>query len=122
MAFTAEEKYKIIRFLGYPANTLKEGSLSYSKILSDRLLSVETAAEAEIRLILDRIIALDEGLATAVDQSGVKRIDDIEFFGGDQGGSKLAELRKERMRLIKELSQLLDINMVSSGSMGNVCV
>lgn len=121
MAFTDEEKYKIIRFLGYPANTLKTDSLSYSKIISDRLLNVETAAEDEIRLIIDRIIALDEGLVTAVDQSGVKRIDDIEFFGASDG-SKLSELRKERSRLIKELAMMLDIRMMSGGSMGNVCV
>lgn len=122
MAFTSEEKYKIIRYLGYPANTLVTTSLSYSKIISDRLLSLEAPAEEEVRSILDRILEIDSGLQSAVSQAGVKRIDDIEFFGAKEGGDKLSELRRERRSLIKELAQLLDIALMSGGSMGNVCI
>ena len=120
MAFTSEEKYKIIRYLGYPANTLVPTSLSYSKIISDRMLSLEAQAEEEVRSILDRIVEIDSGLQSAVSQAGVKRIDDIEFFGSKDGGDKLSELRRERRSLIKELSQLLDIALMGGGSMGNV--
>jgi hypothetical protein len=122
MAFTSEEKYKIIRFLGYPANTLRQGSLSYSKIISDRLLDLESPAEEEVRGILDRLDALDTSLQSGVSQAGVKRIDDIEFFGASEGATKLEELRRERRRLIKELAMLLDICAMTSGSMGDVCV
>ena len=88
MAFTAGEKYKIVRFLGWPANTLVEGTLSYSKIFSDRLLSLATEGEAEVRTILDSLDEVDTALSAAVSQSGVKKIDDIEFFGAADGDRK----------------------------------
>lgn len=122
MAFTESEKYRIIRYLGWPANTLVPTSLSYSKIVSDRLLNVADPAIEEVREMLDRIKALDASRTAAVDSSGVKAIDDIQFFGkGD--GTKLEELLQERKRLIKELSQILDLVSYDGGSsMGNVCI
>ncbi len=122
MAFSSVEKYKIIRYLGYPANTIKSGSTSYSGIIYNRLLSLEEDAEDIVIGIITRLESLDTSLSTAVDQSGIKSIDDIEFFGGEGGGSKLQELRKERTRLIKEISGLVDIPYLSSSSMGNVIV
>ena len=121
MAFTDTEKYKIVRFLGWPANTLVIGTLSYSKIFSDRLLSIAAEAEAEARSIVERIGDLDDALTTSVNQAGIKKIDDIEFFGAADGGTKLDELRKERRRLIRELGSLLDIAVMGGSGMGNVC-
>lgn len=120
MAFTEADKYRIIRYLGWPANTLVSTSLSYSKIVSDRLLSVADPAIEEVRELLDRIKAVDASRTSAVDSSGVKSIDDIEFFGkGD--GTKLEELLKEKKRLVIELSEILDIAVYNrSSSMGNV--
>jgi hypothetical protein len=108
MAFSDEIKMRIIRLLGWPANTLAPGSLSYSKIISDRLLVVLPEAEVEAQDLIDRIDSLDAELRTAVSQTGVKRIDDIEFFAATEGG-KLQELRRERSRLLLELASLLDI-------------
>lgn len=123
MAFTTVEKIKILKFLGYPANTINPDSLSYSKIISDRLLLVLPEAEQEVRTYLDRLDSIDDSLVAAVDSTGVKRIDDIEFFGSQDGGTKLSALRSERNRIIKELAVMLDICMKSSGglpTMGNV--
>ncbi len=122
MAFTDGEKYKIVRFLGWPANTIVTGSIGYSKIFSDHLVGLATEAETEVRSILTRIGALDTSLATAINQAGVKKIDDIEFFGAADGGTKTDELRRERRRLIKELSSLLDIAVMGGGGMGNVSI
>ena len=122
MAFTASEKMKIVKYLGWPANTLNPDAISYSKIVSDRLLIVLPEAEVEVRELLERIKTIDESLVGAVDSSGVKRIDDIEFFSG-QEGTKTSELRKERSRVINELAMLLDIkNINGGGMMGNICV
>lgn len=123
MAFDNTEKHKIMRFLCYPANTLVPESTSYSKITADRLLNIPEEAEDEVRSILERISDLDDGLVAGVGQAGVKKIDDIEFFSSKEGGSKLDELRKERKRLIGEISSILDIPSMCRGSgMGNICV
>ena len=122
MAFTTGEKIKILKFLGYPANSVNPDSLSYSKIISDRLLLVLPEAEEEIKAYLDRLDAIDLSLVAAVDSTGVKKIDDIEFFG-NQDGTKLSALRSERNRIIKEMAIMLDICMKNAGglpSMGDV--
>ena len=126
MAFSNAEKIKILKFLGWPANTINSTSLSYSKIISDRLLNVMTEAEDEVRTLLDRLEAIETSLIDAVDSSGVKKIDEIEFFGA-QDGTKLSALRSEKKRVIYELATLLDMAFgprYSGGvpSMGNVCV
>lgn len=120
MAFTTSEKVKILRFTGWPASTLDATSLSYSKIISDRLLTTIPEGETAAREYLDRVDALDVQLVGAVNRSGVKRIDDIEFFG-----TQASDLRKERKRLIRELASLLDLALGPSfgyGSMGNVYI
>lgn len=123
MAFTTTEKIKILKFLGWPANTINSQSLSYSKIVSDRLLLVLPEAETEVRAYLTRLEAIETSLVGAVDSSGVKKIDDIEFFGAADG-TKLSALRNERNRIIKELATMLDLAIMGGGSipnMGNVC-
>ena len=123
MAFTSEEKHKIIRLLGWPGNTLNADSIMYNNIVTMRLLVTTPETEAEAMKLVDRVTSLDTKLEAAIDSTGVKRIDDIEFFGSAEGGTKIQELRKERKRLIREISDLLGIAILSSGgSMGNVCV
>ena len=122
MAFTTSEKIKILKFLGWPANTINSESLSFNKVVSDRLLLVLPEAEEEVRAYLDRLDSLETSLVAAVDSTGVKKIDDIEFFGA-QAGTKLSALRSERNRIIKELAIMLDIAMLNQNglpTMGNV--
>lgn len=123
MAFTVTEKIKILKYLGYPANTINPGTTSFSNIVNSRLLLVLPEAETEVREILIRIAAADTSLSAGVDAAGIKRIDDIEFFG-DSEGSKLSATRTERNRLIRELATLLDLGYGNAGGlpgMGNVC-
>jgi hypothetical protein len=59
-------------------------------------------------------------------RTGVKRIDDIEFFSDEKSGSsELTILRGERKKLIRELASILDV-AIGSGSSGsnmvNICV
>lgn len=122
MAFTTSEKIKILKFLGWPSNTINSESLSFNKVVSDRLLLVLPEAEEEVRAYLDRLDSLETSLVAAVDSTGVKKIDDIEFFGA-QDGTKLSALRSERNRIIKELAIMLDIAMLNQNglpTMGNV--
>lgn len=126
MAFETSVKIKILKFLGWPANTINSNSLSYSNIITSRFLVVLPEAEEEVLSLVDRITEVDASLASAVDSAGVKKIDDIEFFGA-QDGTKLSALRAERNRLIKELASLLDMEFgpgYSGGlpGMGGVCL
>lgn len=117
MALSETEKVKVLRHLGWPAKTLDSTSLSYSKMISDRLANVSAVMEAEVRQYLERIAILDDRLTKALSRAGVKRIDDIEF-----NGDEMPTLRKEKRRLVIELATLLDIGVQGGGMMGNVCV
>lgn len=121
MAFSMEDKVTIVRLLGYSANMLNPSSIYYNNILDNRLLVVLQEAEDQAISLVERIRALDEKLEAAVDSTGVRRIDDIEFFSASEG-NKVQELRKERSRVIRELAQLLDIPMMTSLNMGNISV
>lgn len=125
MAFTGAQKVKILQYLGWPGNTINPDALSYSKIISDRLLFVLPDVETVVADLLTKLAAVETSQSTALDSTGVKKIDDIEFFG-NADGTKLQALQKEKNRLIRELASLLDIAFgpgFSGGvpSMGNVC-
>lgn len=123
MALSDSQKNRILRLLCFPYGTLVSTSLDYSKIISDRLANLTAAGQVEVEEILEWIERTDEQLAKAINSSGVKRIDDIEFFGASEG-SKADVLRKEKNRYISDLSSILGIpNMCRHrGSMGNICV
>ena len=122
MALSSDDQYVIIRLLGWPANVLNPASLSYSNIVANRLLVIPDAACPDVLSIVTRILALDTALSQAVNESGVKSIDDIEFFGEGEG-TRIEQLRKERNRLIMELGSTLDIQPgpgIRGGMMGNI--
>lgn len=120
MAFTEGEKYKIIRFLGHNGGVLTPSNIHYSKQVSDKLTNVPEGAETEAREILQKIIALDGKQSTSINQAGVKRIDDIEFF---ENGGATSTILNEKRRLIRELESLLGIPFCGpGGSMGSVCL
>jgi len=104
MALTPIEKNDIIRMLGWPASTIVEGSSAFNRIISQRLNGLSEEAEYDARKILERIEGLDERLDKALDRLSAKRVGDIEL-----NPDELPMLRKERNRLIRELSQLVDI-------------
>jgi hypothetical protein len=112
VALTDGEKIKILRFMGWPAKTTDSTSLSYSKIISDRLSNLSDPILAETRYLLDRIEGLDDRLEAAITRAGVKRIDDIEL-----SGNEFEVLRKEKNKLIRELGVLLDIAIIGGSSM-----
>lgn len=111
------EKLQVYTYLGWPAKTNDPTSLQYSKILTDRLLNLSDAILARTRFYLNRLEKLEGMLDTGLSRAGVKRIDDIEL-----NGSELQVLRDEKWRVVRELGVLLDIAVLSSGSMGNVIV
>jgi hypothetical protein len=122
MALSAAQKNKIIRLLCYPYGTLISTSLDYSNILVGKLNLVADEAQTEVEQLIQWIDQTDDQIDAAINTSGIKRIDDIEFFGGNEP-SKADVLRKEKKRYLNDLSALLGIPSRCGGSgMGNVCV
>lgn len=120
MALTNAEQIKILKLLGWPAKTIVSTSLSYSKIISDRLIVTDADVLVEIRTYLTRADELDAKLKTGINRTGVKSIGDIEFFG-----TETSDLRGERKRLLKELASFMDIATgpgFGGGSMGSISV
>ena len=122
MALSTAQKIRILRLLCYPHGTIDPTSLDYSKIVSDKLgLRLSDVAEVEAEELLTWIDQTEDQLDKAIASAGVKRIDDIEFFG-DGEGSKADVLRREKSRYIRDLSNLLGIPSMCGSATGNVCV
>jgi hypothetical protein len=114
----AQEKAKIVLHLGWPAKTIISGSTDYSKIFSDRLENLTAPFEQEVRIILEKLLKNDDSLEEARLRLGAKKVDGIELRDDE-----LYQLRKEKKRLLHQLSDLLDLEIMKSGSGGiSVCV
>lgn len=115
---TANEKAKIVLYLGWPAKTIIEDSTDYSKTFSDRLENFNASFESEIRTLLTKILAVDTCLDEAKNRLGAKQVGDIQT-----NEAEMYELKKERKRLVKILSGILDLEIISSGSNGiGICI
>jgi len=119
MAFTTTEKNRIVRLLGWPAKVLVNTSTVYNSVVNDRLTLSDTEAEAEVRTLLNRIVGLDERLETAICRVSTKQVDSIHL-----NNDEIPMLRRERRRLILELSEFLSIpdRSMAGRAMGRVCV
>lgn len=107
MALTDQQKAKIRRFLGYPdifryKNTRLEGVLQSGTISAE----VETLIVADIA----KLDALDDALTstggTAIGGAGVKKVDEIEFFGS---GQTITDLRNIGRMLVGRISTALGV-------------
>lgn len=119
MALSNLDKVKIVTDLGYPGKTVYEGSILYTNWIDDRLTNLEGEIETCVRGLMKRLKDMDEKLQKAVCRAGIAKVDNITFKSKDE---ELRALRAERRRILKEMSQILDIPLQGGGSMGSVCV
>lgn len=120
MALSQTQKYTVLRYLGWPLRTIDSTSLSYSKIISDRLTYFPSDAEDLLTAQLDRVEEIDGQLNKMVKRSNVKSVDDIEFF---EDGTY--DLRRERSKVIKDIAVMLDMALgpgYSGSCMVNVSI
>lgn len=110
MALTDSEKSKVIRVLGWPGTTLVPGSINYSGITAGKLTNLTTDIESQAKALLARIDHLDTKLDAALDRALVTSIGDIQI-----NPEEIPILRKERKRVLRELSALIDICLVGDG-------
>jgi hypothetical protein len=112
MALTDSKKMKIVTLLGYPAKTLIVSSTSYNSLVADRLNNLTPEAELLIKSNITQIEGIETRLTSSLGKAGLARIGDIEFF---EGGQAFTDLKTERKRLLRELSDMVDIQSMRSG-------
>lgn len=118
MAFSDTEKVKIVTDLGWPGLTVVPDSIYYSNWVNDRLNTVTLPIERCVRDLMGRLEKMDEKLEKAVCRAGVEKVDGITF-----NKDEIRILRKERNKIICEMSMILDIPMQAcGGGMGNVSI
>lgn len=118
MALSSQQKADILFHLGWPIKTLDSTSTDYNKIIVDRLANISAEGEVITLRLLNRINKMDTALEDAICRLSAKRVGDIET-----NEYELESLRKEKLKLLRELSDLLDIPLDRQGSGGiKVCV
>jgi len=111
MALSQSEKQEVVYFLGWSGLTLVSGSTQYNSVVNDRLRNLNDDIERLTRGLLARIKSLDVKLEAALCRVSTSEVDNIVL-----NKDEIPMLRKERMRLIWELSDHLDIPIEKSGS------
>lgn len=117
MALSSKQKHKVVFYLGWSGLTLVSGSTQYNSVVNDRLgVTLNTDIENLVKGLLERLEMLDEALDSAICRLAASKVDNI-----DMNPREIEQLKKERKRLIRELSDHLDIPIDKSGGM-NVSV
>lgn len=114
MAFSSEDKHRIIFSLCYAGSVLDQNSVLYNSIINDRLNNLSMYVEEQALKLVDKIENLKSAIEVGYKKDNVKRIGDIEL----EVGMSTRLMNKELKRLLSELSKLLDIP--SQCSFGNV--
>ena len=117
MALSEINKLKIVTLLAWPARVIDPDSKVYNSVVNDRLNNLSPAMEGLVIEKLDSIEKTDNRLDKAICKAGVQSVGNVHFNGREFG-----MLRKERSRLIGEVSDILDISDLRSTGMIKVVV
>lgn len=110
MALSDKDKHRVIFYLGWSGLTLVSGSTQYNSVVNDRLTGLNTYIENLVKGLLERLETLDKRLDEAACRLSAKEVDGIVL-----NDEEICKLRSERKRLIRELSDHLDIEITKSG-------
>lgn len=118
MALTDAQKHKVVFVLGWSGLTIVANSTQYNSVVVDRLSNLNAEIEKIVKGILARIDSLDLKLDAAACRLSASEVQDIVL-----NPEEIRMLRSERKRLIRELSDHLDIPIEKSGgvNIGVVC-
>lgn len=111
MALSDKDKHRVIFYLGWSGLTLVTGSSQYNSVVNDRLGStLNVHIENIVKGLLARLEMLDDKLEKASCRLSASEVDGIVL-----NDEEICKLRSERKRLIRELSDHLDIEIMRSG-------
>lgn len=111
MALDAQQQADVLFYLGWPGTTNLVGNTNYNKIVVDRMTQTTPEVDARVVLLLDEIAAVRTKLTGSTGRALVKRVGDIELNTGEA-----VLLKSDYKRLLRDLSSLLDIEILGSGS------
>jgi hypothetical protein len=118
MAFSSEDKHRIIFSLCYAGSVIDPNSVLYNSIVSDRLNNLSLYTEEQALKLVDKIDSLKTAIEGGYKKDNVTRIGDIEL----EAGKSTDLMRKELRRLLMELSKLLDLPSQCNYGNVNGCV
>ena len=110
MALSDTEKANVVFYLGWSGLTIVSGSTQYNSVVNNRLTNLNDEIERIVRGLLDRLEALDKKLDAASCRLSASEVQDIVL-----NPDEIRWLKAERRRLIRELSDHLDIPIEKSG-------
>jgi hypothetical protein len=110
MALTSAQKNDVVRLLGWPGKLLITTSTHYNSVVASRLDNLNAEIEADVITLLTRVVGLDVKLDEALGRVMSTKVGDIEL-----NPEEMNILRRERKRVLVELSELLDIPIASKG-------
>ena len=117
MALTATEKTKILKYLGWALKTIDATSTHFNSIVNSRLINLTNEALVLIRGLLKQIESIDEAMQAALCRMSTQQVGDIKI-----NQNEMDMLKKEYMKRIRELSDMLDINIERTGASLNIGV
>jgi len=119
MAFSEEDKYRVIFALCHTGKILVEDSTHFNSIIADRLENTNSLIEERALALVEKIEDAKIEFEESPKKDNVRRIGDIELDTERSLHNRRAELK----RLLNELSNLLDIpNRCKIGGSGVACV
>ena len=119
MALSEEDKFKVIFSLCHTGGVIIEGNVNFNSIINDRVSIDNSYVEEQAMALVEKIRSIKEDLTSGTKKDSVTQIGDISFDTSVTRSSKTKELS----RLLKELSNLLDIpNRCKVGSGGVGCL
>lgn len=106
MAFSTAQAASIRLYLGYPevfrqANPRLEGAIT--------VVGTDTDASALVTGILTQLANVETSIQSTYDGAGIKRADEVEFFGGAEGASVIQQQRQYGRRLCSQLSLIFGV-------------
>lgn len=118
MALSVAEKHKVVFYLGWSGLTLVSNSTQYNSVINDRLRNLNDEIERIVRGLIARLEAIDAKLDSALCRLTASEVQDIVL-----NKDEIPMLKKERKRLLRELSDHLDIPVTKSSgtNVGVVC-
>ncbi len=112
MALSDKDKHKVVFYLGWSGLTIVTGSTQYNSVVNNRLAGLNVYIENTVKGLLARLETLDTRLDEAACRLSASEVDGITL-----NPDEILKLKSERKRLIRELSDHLDIPIEKSGGM-----
>lgn len=113
MALSAKQKARTIYYLGWPGLTIVSGSTHFNSVVNDRLNASDSNSEIErlVKELLTKLEACDNALEDAKCRLTASQVDSLKM-----NPDEIRQLKKERSRMVRELSDHLDIPIMKSSA------